>query len=243
MICREAKFNLERRRRAPCFAVSTSDGSATLVLEAGHSAVSTFLDRAETTAVLLSHFHPGHYHALQGYRSSQDPISIFCPPDRDGQAAFGYEGNRYNFRELPVFVPHEIGDFTITPVLLNHSVITFGYCIETGGKRFSYLCDTCGLPPQTEAFLADWEPDALIVDCNQHPRSPKPNHNTPKQALKIHRLVKPAHTYLAHISCRVAGWLHPKPSQFPTNVHVAQDGMVIDLSNPTTLKKARWVLA
>ncbi|MFT4550981.1 MAG: phosphoribosyl 1,2-cyclic phosphate phosphodiesterase [Verrucomicrobiales bacterium] len=241
-VCREAKFNLERRRRAPSFAVSTSDESETLVLDAGDPAVTAWLDRPQTTAVLLSHFHPGHYHALLGYRPHHDVTQLFCPPDRKGQESLGSASKGYLINELHPFTPITFGSFTITPVLLNHSVITFGYCIEADSKRLGYLCDTCGLPPQTESFLSDWKPDVLIIDCNQHPNSPKPNHNTPKQALKIHRQTGAAQSFLAHISCSSGKWLNPKPKSFPSNVDVSRDGMVIDLCNPASMKNAKRVL-
>ena len=34
-ICREAQINLERRRRAPCVAISTADNSSSLIIDAG----------------------------------------------------------------------------------------------------------------------------------------------------------------------------------------------------------------
>ena len=235
-ICREAKINLERRRRAPCFAVSTSDEAATIVIDAGDAAVHRWLDRPQTRAVLLSHFHPGHYHGLVGYRLFHGSMRLLCPPNRDLDEPLGSSRKGYEINELSVFETVEVEPFKITPVLLNHSVITFGYCIEVDGKRLAYLCDTCGLPPQTESFLSEWKPDALIIDCNQHPRSPKPDHNTPKQALAIHRKVGASQSFLVHISCSAAAWLHPKPKSFPNNFNVATDGMTIDLSDPIAMK-------
>ena len=69
-VCREAQINLERRRRAPCLAVSTSDNSATLVIDAGDPAINSWIERPQNIGVLLSHFHPGHYHALLAQQES-----------------------------------------------------------------------------------------------------------------------------------------------------------------------------
>ena len=228
-VCREAQINLERRRRAPCIAASTADNNATLVIDAGDPAVNTWLERPATIGVLLSHFHTGHIHALLAHRRSHGTIPLYCPPDSTGAESLAANADAFEFGPLPPYTSITVGPFEVTPVLLNHNVITYGYCISTDGHRAAYLCDTCGLPPQTSQFLEEWKPDALILDCNQHPRRPKPTHNTPKDAVKIHRNVKPRKSYLTHISCRVDAYLTPKPKPFPKNVEIARDGMVVDL--------------
>lgn len=228
-VCREAQINLERRRRSPCIAVSTSDDQASLVIDAGDPAVNNWLERPATLGVLLSHFHPGHFHALLAHRRSHGTTPVYCPPDNTGPESLAINAKALELLHLSPYSPVEIGPFEITPVLLNHNLITFGYCIESEGQRLAYLCDTCGLPPQTTQFLEEWKPDGVIIDCNQHPRAPKPTHNTPKEALKIHRSIKPRRSYLTHISCRADSYLTPKPKTFPNNVEIARDGMVVDL--------------
>ena len=114
----------------------------------------------------------------------------------------------------------------MTPVLLNHGVITYGYCVAYEGCRVAYLNDTCGLPPQTEEFIANWRPDTLVIDCNQPPERPRPNHNTPHQAFEIFRRSGAGSAYLTHISCDASAWLEENPTQLPPGVEVAYDGMV-----------------
>ena len=234
-VCREAQINLERRRRAPCTAVSTADDSGLLVIDAGDPAINHWLERPGAIGVLLSHFHPGHFHALLAHRRSHGTTELYCPPDSKGLESLAANAKAFDVHDLSPYTPLELGPFEVTPVLLNHSLITYGYCIEADGQRLAYLCDTCGLPPQATQFLTDWKPDALIIDCNQHPRFPKPTHNTPKEALRIHRNIKPRRSYFSHISCRVDAYLTPKPRTFPNNVEIARDGMVIDLD--PTIKK------
>ena len=160
---------------------------------------------------------------------------MYCPPDRAGLELIAANAQAFDIEELNPFKTSDIACFKVTPVLLNHDLITFGYCVQADGQRIAYLCDTCGLPPRTTAFLEEWEPDVLIVDCNQHPRSPKPTHNTPKDSLKIHRRIKPRRSYLTHLSCRVDAFLTPKPKSFPSSVEIARDGMVVDL-DPSSKK-------
>lgn len=236
-VCREAQINLERRRRAPCIALSTDDNSAALVIDAGDPAINSWLERPQTAAVLLSHFHPGHYHALLAHRRSHGQTRLFCPPDRSGIETITQSSRAFEIKELSPYNTIELAPFRITPVLLNHNVITYGYCVESDGQRLAYLCDTCGLPPQTTQHLNEWRPDALIIDCNQHPRSRKPTHNTPQDAIAIHRSTGTSRSLLTHISCRVDAWLHPRPKSFPKNFDVARDGMVVDLS-PLSPKKS-----
>ena len=233
-VCREAQINLERRRRAPCLVVSTTDDSASLIVDAGDPVINTHLERPQTIAVLLSHFH-----ALLAHRRSHGSIPLFCPPDRRGLEKIAANADAFDIQEPTAFDAFDIGPFKVTPVLLNHELITFGYCIEADGDRLAYLCDSCGLPPQTTQFLADWKADALAIDCNQHPKSPKPSHNTPQQALRIHRSTGAARSFLTHLSCRVDAWLSPKPKSFPKNVDIARDGMVVDLSSSKKTEKNR----
>ena len=237
-VCREAQINLERRRRAPCIALSNDDNTAALVIDAGDPAINAWLERPQIAAVLLSHFHPGHYHALLAHRRSTGKTQLFCPPDRRGIETISNSSNAFEIQELSPYARVDIGPFAVTPVLLNHNLITYGYCVETDGHRLGYLCDTCGLPPQTTQHLLDWRPDALIIDCNQHPRSPKPTHNTPNEALTIHRTTGAARSLLTHISCRVDAWLHPRPKSFPKNLEIARDGMVVDLASASPKQKS-----
>jgi len=238
-VCREAQINLERRRRAPCLAVSTSDNSATLVIDAGDPAINSWLERPQNIGVLLSHFHPGHYHALLAHRRSNGKTRLLCPPDRPGIETITKRTKTFEIEELSPYRQIDIAPFSITPVLLNHSVITYGYCIEADGHRLAYLCDTCGLPPQTTQHLQDWHPGTLIIDCNQHPKSPKPTHNTPNDALGIHRSTGARRSLLTHVGCSVDAWLHHRPKSFPKSVAVARDGMVVEIDSPASRSKSK----
>ena len=237
-VCQEAQINLERRRRPPCIVVSTDDGSASLVIDAGDPAINPWLERPQTAAVLLSHFHPGHYHALLAHRRRHGSTPLYCPPDRTGLELVAANPGTFAVQELSPYSTIEIDPFVVTPVLLNHSKITYGYCIAHGGNRVAYLLDTCGLPPQTEEVVKQWKPDAVIIDCNQPPDSPSTDHNTPKQAIDIHREIGAPLCFLMHISCRVDTWLNQKPRRKPKNVEFARDGMVVNLAKPPTRQQA-----
>jgi len=163
---------------------------------------------------------------------------LFCPPDRPGIETITASTDTFEVEELSPYCQIDLGQFKVTPVLLNHNLITYGYCVEADGQRLAYLCDTCGLPPQTTQHLQDWHPSTLVIDCNQHPKSPKPAHNTPNEALAIHRKIGAKRSLLTHLSCSVDAWLHPRPKSLPKSVDIARDGMVVDLAAPTTRNRS-----
>ena len=225
-ICKEAAINLERRRTPPCAIIATDESA--LIIDAGDLSLAQKLARYNVEAILISHFHAGHLYGLNSLPAGQIPHTAYGPPDggesdlRDGIADI-------KLNEVLPAKTLKVGDFEVTPVLLNHGPITYGYCISIGGYRIGYLCDTCELPPNTEEFITNWTPDILIIDCNQPPERPRPNHNTPHQAFAIHRRCGSKRSYLSHLSCDADRWLENNPDQIPVGVEIARDGMVAPL--------------
>lgn len=97
---------------------------------------------------------------------------------------------------LKPFRPLGLPGLTVTPVPLNHSKPTLGYCLDDGGSRLAYLTDTLGLPPETERFLRDWGPDVVVLDAT-HPaahQAPRNHNNLPLALQIIERLGRRAPT-------------------------------------------------
>ncbi len=223
-VCSEARINLERRRKSICQIIE-ADGRQ-LVIDAGVFQLARFLPPYDT-AILLSHFHPGHIYGCQALRGGNNVVvDVYGPPDHRAQERLQRTARLLKFHDLSGYEQFELHGFTITPVPLNHSVITLGFCIERGDHRVAYLCDTCGLPNDTRNFLERWRPTALIIDCNQPPDQPHTAHNTPHQAFEIHFQAGATESWLTHIGCGVDAWLRANRGHLPDGVSAAWDGLL-----------------
>jgi phosphoribosyl 1,2-cyclic phosphodiesterase len=110
-----------------------------------------------------------------------------------------------DIRSLTAFEALELGNFSLTPLPLNHSKLTFGYAIaHRNGARFAYLTDTFGLPQDSDHFLKQWGANDIAVDCSHPPAAPsgKPlrNHNDVPAALDIIQRSGACRGWLTHLS-------------------------------------------
>lgn len=228
--CRRARSAAECRR-APCSALARA-GETQILLDAGLTDLTERFPPGSLAAIVLTHFHADHVQGLFHLRWGKGaPIPVLAPPDSEGCADLYKHHGLLQFRWLAGFVPITLGELTLTPLPLAHSRPTFGYAIEDGaGRRFAYLTDTVGLPPRTEAFLKDWRPEAVAVDCTRPPAPEPPvNHNDLTRALDIARSVAPAATWLTHVSHELDCWLLQHSPSLPPAVAVARDGLLVRL--------------
>jgi len=110
-----------------------------------------------------------------------------------------------------------------------HERFTFGYAIEdTTGRRFAYLTDTAGLPPRTEAFLKNWRPRSVALDCTHPPENDPPhNHNDLTIVLEIAETLTPAKVWLTRIRHEMDAWLMNKIDALPPRLAVAVDSQLV----------------
>jgi phosphoribosyl 1,2-cyclic phosphate phosphodiesterase len=213
-----------------CPAQLVKGGDDTLVIDAGRFDLHRLIEGDQVDSILLSHFHPDHVYGLFMISWGRNrEVTVHAPPDRAGYADLIEDPGILRFSSVTPFEPFQIQSFQVTPFPLNHSILTYGYAIEHDGSRLAYVMDTCGLPGETEAFLADWKPDVAIIDSNQAPANPRASHNTAEQAIQIHRDIGASRSYLSHLSCSVCAWLESE-AQLPDGVIPAQDGMEVDLA-------------
>jgi len=92
-----------------------------------------------------------------------------------------------------------------------------------GGGRY-----VLGLPLRTEAFLTDWRPQGLALDCSYPPRDEPKNHNDWTTALTVIDKVKPQRAWLTHISHKLDAWLLETGASSP-HAAIAMDGDRVDL--------------
>jgi phosphoribosyl 1,2-cyclic phosphate phosphodiesterase len=68
----------------------------------------------------------------------------------------------------------------------------------------------------------------LVLDCSHPPDDTPPrNHNDINQALAIHHVLQPQHTWLTHISHTLDNWL--QENRLPESVSPARDGITLAL--------------
>jgi len=191
--------------------------SDSFILDAGRFDLPHLLEKnPHCTDIVISHFHPDHIYGLLNLSWSKGKhMTVFIPPDQEGYADLLTRKSILRFVEVEAFQSFHINNFTITPLPLQHSILTYGYAIEHSNRKLAYLSDTCGLSRETHDFLKKWKPHTAIIDANQTPDNPKPSHNTVCQAIDIAKNLHIEQTYLTHLSCSVEQWIldHglPKP--------------------------------
>lgn len=226
-ICARARRTSEGLRHCPSHLVSAGDEA--FVLDAGRFDLHRQMEGNRIDSVVLSHFHPDHVYGLFLISWGRDrSITVHAPPDENGYADLLEDPGILEFEHVTPFQAFALGSFSITPLPLNHSILTYGYAIEHHDSRLAYLMDTCGLPEESRDFLSDWNPDVAIIDCNQAPGNPKRSHNTPEQAIQIHRSIGAERSILSHLSCAVCQWLASE-AKLPADVQPAHDGLVVSL--------------
>lgn len=227
--CQRARYDA-RRQRGPCSAVLTWDGDTTL-LDAGQCHLEQRFSPGELNRIWLTHYHMDHVQGLFPLRWGMGAsIPVFGPADPAGCDDLFKHPGILAFQPPPeLFTTADYGPWRMTPVPLQHSKITIGYVVDYEGGRLAWLCDTCGLPAETLAFLAQQPVTHLVLDCSHPPGPETPrNHNDLTMAFAIHKALMPQYTWLTHLSHDVDNWL--ARHTLPAGVYAAFDGMVLPLS-------------
>ena len=154
---------------------------------------------------------------------------MYTPPDSEGCADLYKHSGILAFEQKKKFDPFSVGELHITPVPLIHSKPTFGYLFEHDAKRVAYLTDTKGLPPKTEAFLAEHEMDLLVIDCSYAPDYDGKGHNNLDEVLQIQEVLQAHQVVLTHIGHDFDLWLRSEDCNLPGNFHIGFDGKKINL--------------
>ena len=128
--------------------IQLSSGNTTILLDAGlplsPNSDRVDLSRLVVDALLVSHPHQDHF-GLMGTLPPGTPAyigrlarSLIDAP----QVFIGGERYALDFRDFKAWKPFTIGDFTITPYLVDHSATdAYAFLIEAEGKRLFYSGD------------------------------------------------------------------------------------------------------
>lgn len=223
------RARLETRfRRAPCSALIEVGGER-ILLDAGLPLLTERFQPGELTRILLTHYHMDHVQGLFALRwGVGKPIPVWGPPDERGCDDLFKHPGLLNFRPaLTPFVPQQFGELQVIALPLQHSRLTYGYLFDWQGTRLAWLCDTCGLPPDTAEFLRGQQIDQLIIDCNDPPRVDARNHNDVTRALATIASLQPRQAWLTHLSHEMDNWL--RENSLPTAIRPAYDGLTLGL--------------
>lgn len=223
--CECARRDPARVRRATSALIDT--GRERILLDAGLTDLQQRFQPGALSRILLTHFHMDHVAGLFSLRWGKGAaIPVWAPPDDKGCDDLLRHPGLLDFRPaLTPFVPYRFGELQVTPLPLQHSRLTWGYLFDWHGTRLAWLCDTCGLPPDTADFLQGQPLDQLIIDCNDPPRETARNHNDLSRALQIVLQLAPRQTWLIHLSHEMDNWL--LNNGLPENVQAARDGQTL----------------
>lgn len=216
-----------RRVRLPCSAL-IEHGDTRVLIDAGLMDLHERFAPGSLTAILLTHYHPDHVQGLFHLRwGTNSHIDVLGPPDSEGCADLFKHPGILSFRSGHKFEPFALGELTVTPLPLIHSKPTWGYAIEsTDGHRFAYLTDTLGLPERTAAFLRQWGPFDMAIDCSYPPQPDPRNHNDWTLALACAHEVGARKTWMTHLSHTFDAWQLQSSAAPLLNVDISWDGLI-----------------
>lgn len=220
-------------------------GTTTLVVDAGPDFRAQCLRAGVSTldAILLTHAHADHMFGLDdarafSYRSDQAlPLVVPTHAERRIRSVFAYafeepqEGRlcpRFDMRVQANGDSFALADLHVTLVPVDHGGdrIT-GYRFEHAGRSVLYLTDCKSVPAETLA--AARAADAVVLTALWDRNWEHHAHCNLQEALQLAAEIKAPATYLTHCT-HLIGRHQNLSAKLPPGVHLAYDGLQIDLT-------------
>jgi len=226
-VCTEARLYKFLKRSTSSMLITNYGTTITIDMSLE---TSSFVEDLYVDAVLVTHWHHDHIAGLYKFRWGGNPIDLFAPKGNADEEIIRYPGSMRVHFVKPLETIH-VGDFTITPFKLNHTVETMGYYIKLGHNSIAIIYDTKGLPSETEEFLKKNHVRIAFIDATYGPGTVSEKHNNIDEAVEIGMSIKAEKIVLIHISHNNLPYskLVKYVNRRWNNVLVSHDGMVINL--------------
>ncbi|MGQ4892906.1 MAG: MBL fold metallo-hydrolase [Candidatus Njordarchaeia archaeon] len=195
-------------------------------------------------AIFITHTHFDHTAGLFSLQwTRQRRLPIYYPEGTD--FVDGFDRIVLNpsflgpFEEIRPFKSVKVDDeIEVTPLMMNHSVYTFGYLIEGPSFSIAHMPTTKGLPEKTLSFLKKLELDLVTIDAMYPSKWELRDHNNLDEALEILSKLSFIRAFLVHLSHlhgsieAIESKIDKHSRDFSGEVAIAFDGMAIDLKAP-----------
>lgn len=237
-VCRSRDSRNQRTRSS----VLVETGDFTFLVDSGPDLRAQALREKITKvdAVLYTHAHLDHIAGFDELRAfcwrREEPLPMHAGPECLASLMNMYawafrtrEGMRGYVRPAAhVFNgPFQLGPFRVTPLPVIHGALeTHGFRFDAEGLRsFAYLCDVKRIPDSTLELMAGVE--VMIVDALRP--TPHETHFSLDEALAALTTLRVTEGWLTHL-----GHEHDHATleaSLPPGVHVAWDGLQLDLAD------------
>ncbi len=222
-------------KRLRTSALITTDKNHKILIDCGPDFRQQMLQNNEDNidAVLITHEHNDHVIGMDDlrpliFKNGKDmPIYSNQRVAEEIQLRFPYAFGAHKYPGAPSFEMHiiqgkfQLLDTEITPIQIVHGKIDIlGFKI----KNLAYITDASDISTEEKLKLKNL--DTLIINCLRKD-PPHFSHYILPQVLDLVEELKPAKTYLIHISHHL-GFHDEVEKELPQPIHLAYDGLEIE---------------